>query len=150
MLEDVSVLINNPSFKHINEPVALFFSYVDVEKYEFYQKNNFELVNLSSRYKNELIEYLRENNYLAVSDENTLTSHPATMVVSNKGIQTPFLEPEKVEDFIIELLDKINKSEFVMPLSHVIAVRLEQFQHLLFQKIITKSYLHIYYTLMDI
>lgn len=38
MLEDVSVLINNPSFKNIKEPVALFFSYVDVEKYDFYQK----------------------------------------------------------------------------------------------------------------
>ena len=59
MLEDVSVLVDNPSFKNINEPVALFFSYVDVEKYEFYQKNNFELVNLSSRYKSELIEYLK-------------------------------------------------------------------------------------------
>lgn len=126
MLEDVSVLINNPSFKNIKEPVALFFSYVDVEKYDFYQKNNFELVNLSSHYKSELIEYLRENNYVAVSDASTLASHPATIVVSNKGIQTPFLEPEKVEEFIIELLDKINKSKFVMPLSHVIAVRLEQ------------------------
>ena len=126
MLEDISVLINNPSFKNIDEPVALFFSYVDVEKYEFYQKNNFELVNLSSHYKSELIEYLRENNYLAVCDESTLATHPATIVVSNKGIQTPFLEPEKVNDFILELLDKINKSKFVMPLSHVIAVRLEQ------------------------
>lgn len=126
MLEDVSVLINNPSFKNINEPVALFFSYVDVEKYEFYQKNNFELVNLSSHYKSELIKYLKNRKYLVVSDESLLAVHPATIVVSDKGIQTPFIEPEKVKDFIIELLDKINKSEFVMPLSHVIAVRLEQ------------------------
>lgn len=126
MLEDVSVLINNPSFKNIKEPVALFFSYVDVEKYDFYQKNNFELVNLSSRYKSELIEYLKDSNYLAVSDDSTLASHPATIVVSNKGIQTPFLEPDKGEEFVLKLLDDINKSKFVMPLSHVIAVRLEQ------------------------
>ncbi len=126
MLEDVGVLINNPSFKNIKEPVALFFSYVDVEKYEFYQKNNFELVNLSSHYKSELIKHLKDNSYLAVSDESTLASHPATIVVSNKGIQTPFLEPDRVKDFIIELLEYINQSKFVMPLSHVIAVRLEQ------------------------
>lgn len=126
MRDDIHQLIDNPSFKHITEPVALYFSYVDTDRYDYYMKNRYALANLHSHCKNELVNYLKNKKFLAVSDESTLSVHSGTIVVSDSGIQTPFIKPYIVKDFTIELLDIINHSQFATPLSQVLAVRISQ------------------------
>ena len=86
----VKDLTNNPTFRGIEEPVALYFSYVDIDKYDYYEQNKKELKNLKNTCKEELVHYLRKTNFKVVTDDNPLAADPSMMVVSDTGIQTPF------------------------------------------------------------
>lgn len=118
--------MDNSSFYCLDEPVALYFSYVDTDQYDFYTKNKFELAGLRSFHQQDLIDYLRQDGYMAVSDDNPLAAHPATIVVSKSGIQMPFIEPEKAKDFAFKIRKYVQESGFVKPLSHIYAVKFEQ------------------------
>lgn len=119
-------LLNNPTMQNIDEPVALYFSYVDVNDFDYYHRHKPNLVRLHSMFKAELIKYLKERGYPAVAEDSNLAAHPATIVVSNSGIQTPFIEPERAKEFAYALATDIEKSGFVKPLSKIFAIRLEQ------------------------
>lgn len=119
-------LTDNASLRDLQEPVALYFSYVDADKYDFYLQNKEQLKEIQSTCRDELVEYLKESNYPAVSNISSLAAHPATIVVSTRGIQTPFLEPEDAKNFAKKLLEEINASKFAKPMSYVMAVHIEQ------------------------
>ena len=119
-------LLNNPTMQHLEEPVALYFSYVDVNDFDYYHRHKPNLVRLHSMYKAELIKHLRELKYNAVAEDSNLAAHPATIVVSNSGIQTPFIEPSLAYEYALTLAKAVEKSGFVKPLSKIFAIRLEQ------------------------
>ncbi len=119
-------LLNNPTMQNIDEPVALYFSYVDVNDFDYYHRHKPNLVRLHSMFKAELIQHLRKLDYFAVAEDSNLAAHPATIVVSNSGIQTPFIEPKRAKEFAKLLASDIEKSGFVKPLSKIFAIRLEQ------------------------
>ena len=125
-MDYIDRLVQNPTFDKLTEPVALYFSYVDTAKFDYYQKNPDQVIKLSNACKKELVEYLQSRKYEAVADDNILAAHPATIVVSNSGIQTPFLPPEEALDFGIALARVIEKSGFAKPLSKIFAIRLQQ------------------------
>ena len=122
-LED---LLDNLTLQDPDEPIALFFSYVDADRYDYYRKNKTELVNLSSICRNRLIKYLEERRYTVVAEDNPLAAHPATIVISRSGIQTPFLEPKNAKDIAYLLINDINSSGFARPMSAVLGIRLQQ------------------------
>ena len=126
LVERNKELLHNPTFYGIDEPVALYFSYVDTESFEYYHKNKEQLVNISNTSQQKLVEYLKSLDYTAVSDDNWLAAHPGTIVVSKSGIQTPFIPPDRVEKFAYDLVCDIEKSRFAKPLSKILAIRLEQ------------------------
>lgn len=126
MFDEVRKLLDNPTLDKVEEPVALYFSYADVDRYPFYQANKAELVHLHNNCRDQLIEYLLERSYLAASNDNPLAQHPATIVVSHSGIQTPFLSPFKAKKFAEELGMYIERSKFAKPLSKIFAIRVEQ------------------------
>lgn len=119
-------LLNNPTMQNIDEPVALYFSYVDVKDFDYYHRHKPNLVRLYSIFKAELIQHLRKLDYFAVAEDSDLAAHPATIVVSNSGIQTPFIEPKRAKEFAKLLASDVEKSGFVKPLSKIFAIRLEQ------------------------
>ena len=119
-------LLNNPTMQHLEEPVALYFSYVDVNDFDYYHRHKPNLVRLHSMYKAELIKHLRELKYNAVAEDSNFAAHPATIVVSNSGIQTPFIEPSLAYEYALTLAKAVEKSGFVKPLSKIFAIRLEQ------------------------
>ena len=129
MSEKLPDYMDNSSFYCLDEPVALYFSYIDKDQYDFYKKNKFELANMRSFHQQDLIDYLRQDGYIAVSDEDSLAAHPATIVVSKSGIQTPFVEPEDAKYFAFKLREYIEKFGVIQPLSHIYAVTLEQLSH---------------------
>lgn len=120
-LED---LLDNLTLQDPDEPIALFFSYVDADRYDYYRKNKTELVNLSSICRDRLIKYLEGRRYTVVAEDNPLAAHPATIVVSRSGIQTPFLEPKSAKDFAYALINIIDSSGFARPMSAVLGIRL--------------------------
>ncbi len=119
-------LLNNPTMQKIEEPVALYFSYVDVNDFDYYRRHKANLIRLHSMFKAELIQHLRKLDYFAVAEDSNLAAHPATIVVSNSGIQTPFIEPNLAKEFAKLLSSDVEKSGFVKPLSKIFAIRLEQ------------------------
>ena len=96
-------LLNNPTMQHLEEPVALYFSYVDVNDFDYYHRYKPNLVRLHSMFKAELIKHLKERGYPAVAEDSNLAAHPATIVVSNSGIQTPFIEPSLAYEYALTL-----------------------------------------------
>lgn len=119
-------LLNNLTLQEPEEPVALFFSYVDTDRYDYYCQNREDLINLHSPHRNHLVKFLSDRNYTVVADDSPLSVHPGTIVVSHSGIQTPFLEPSTAQDFGYNLLKIIDSSGFVRPLSAVLGIRLQQ------------------------
>lgn len=126
MTEDVDSLLENPSFININEPVALYFSYVDSDKYTYFKRHKKELVNIFNNSKTELIQCLKNREYKVVCDDSHLAAHPGTIVVSHTGIQTPFILPTEVKEFALDLIHDISNSGFARPLSKIFAIRLSQ------------------------
>lgn len=119
-------LTDNATMRYLQEPVALFFSYVDEPKYAFYQTHPHELLNMQNICRDDLVNYLQESFYPAVNNLNPLAAHPGSIVVSTHGIQTPFLEPDIARDFALKLVRDINRSGFAKPLSYVLGVRINQ------------------------
>lgn len=119
-------LTDNASLRDLKEPVALYFSYVDADKYDFYRENKKELNRVFSLYQNELIEHLRNMNYPAVSSLSTLAAHPAAIVVSTSGIQTPFIDAPYAKDFARDIVLAVQNCHHVKPLSFVMGVHIEQ------------------------
>lgn len=122
----VKDLTNNPTFRGVEEPVALYFSYVDADKYDYYEQNKKELKNLKNTCKEELVKILRKNGYLAVADNNPLATDPGMTVVSDTGIQTPFLHPKKLKEKALNLVEDINDSQIACVRSYIFAIRLSQ------------------------
>lgn len=125
-MQSFKKFLDNPSIRHINEPVTLFFSYVDADKFDYYEQNKHDLANLKSSCKEQLTSYLKREGYCVVTDDNPLAANPSTMVVSESGIQTPFLNQKKINLTAERLLSDIADSKFALPRSYVLAVRLEQ------------------------
>lgn len=119
-------LTDNATLHDLDQPVALFFSYVDADKYDFYLKNKKELIGISNLCQETLIEYLTIRKYPVVSHLDPLAANPATIVVTNTGIQTPFLAAKYARGFALDLLNEINSSKFAKPMSFVLGIRLEQ------------------------
>lgn len=119
-------LTDNATLHDLDQPVALFFSYVDADRYDFYMKNKKELVGISNLCQERLIEYLAVRKYPVVSHLDPLAANPATVVVTNTGIQTPFLDPKDARGFALDLINNVNSSEFAKPMSFVLGIRLEQ------------------------
>jgi len=119
-------LTDNATLKHLDEPVALFFTYVDEAQYLFYLKNRQELINIRSTCRDDLVDYLQQHRYPAVNNLNPLAAHPGSIVVSSTGIQTPFLEAKQARDFAKDLLRIIGLSGFAKPMSYVLGVRICQ------------------------
>lgn len=126
MVDKLESLLDNPSFIGINEPVALYFSYVDKDKYTYFKRHKKELVNIYNECQQRLILHLKENDYHAVSDNSPLAAHPGNIVVSRTGIQTPFILPNRIKKFALDLILDVSASGFAKPLSKIFAIRLEQ------------------------
>ncbi len=126
MRKPVSHYLDHPGMKNIKEPVALYFSYVDVSQYDFYDLHKEEYSRLRNSCKYGLVKFLREAGYFAVADDDPDAALPNRVVVSDSGIQTPFIEPEKVQDVAFSLVQNILDSEIALPRSYVFAVSLEQ------------------------
>ena len=125
-MDYIGKLVQNGTFEKLIEPVALYFSYVDIAKYEYYKKHKELIVEIRNFCKRELAAYLKERKYPVVTDDSLLAAHLGAIVVSDTGIQTPFLEPEMAKDFGLELAEAVEKSGFAKPLSKIFAIRLEQ------------------------
>lgn len=125
-MDYIGKLVQNGTFEKLTEPVALYFSYVDIAKYEYYKKHKELIVEIRNFCKRELAAYLKERKYPIVTDDSLLAAHPGAIVVSDTGIQTPFLEPEIAKDFGMRLAQDVDDSGFAKPLSKIFAIRLEQ------------------------
>ena len=119
-------LTDNDTLKDLKVPVAVYFTYVDAHRLDYYLKNKQNLVHLDNNNRDALVGYLRKRRYPAVSDQDPAAAYPGTIVVSRTGVQTPFLEPEEVLSFVQELLYDIEKSKIAMPLSYALGIRIEQ------------------------
>ncbi len=119
-------LTDNDTLKDLKEPVAVYFTYADVENFQYYLEHNQELVNLDNHNCNALVEHLRRRRYPAVSYKDPAAAYPGTIVVSNTGVQTPFMEPQKARSFAKRLLHDIEESKIAMPLSNALGIRIEQ------------------------
>ncbi len=126
MRKPVSHYLDHPGMKNIKEPVALYFSYVDVDQHDFYDLHKEEYSRLKNSCKYDLVKYLQKKQYLAVADDDPDAALPNRVVVSDSGIQTPFIEPEKVKHIASLLIQHILNSEIALPRSYVFAVSLEQ------------------------
>ena len=118
-------LTDNDTLKDLKEPVAVYFTYVDAHRLDYYLKNKQKLVHLDNSNRDALVEHLREF-YTAVSDQDPAASYPGTIVVSRTGVQTPFMEPQKVRSFTKTLIEYIEESKIAMPLSYALGIRIEQ------------------------
>ncbi len=119
-------LTDNATLKCLDEPVALFFTYVDEAQYMFYLKNRQELINIHSTCRDDLVQYLQQHQYPAVNNLNPLAAHPGSIVVSSTGIQTPFLAAKQAREFAKNLIKIIDLSGFAKPMSYVLGVRICQ------------------------
>lgn len=119
-------LTDNASLRDLKHPVALFFSYIDADQYDFYCQNNEKLANINNKCRDQLVDYLKNAEYPVVSDENSLAAHPGSIVVTRHGIQTPFIEPDKAQNFAMQLIVDINNSGFARPMSFVLGCTIEQ------------------------
>jgi len=126
MRKPVSHYLNHPGMKNIKEPVALYFSYVDAYKYDYYDLDHEEYSRLKSSCKYDLVKYLRKAGYPAVPDDDPDAALPNRVVVSDSGIQTPFIEPKRVKYIASVLIQHILNSGIALPRSYVFAVSLEQ------------------------
>jgi len=122
----VKDLTRNMTFRHIKEPVALYFSYVDADMYDFYERNRIELIRMRSSCKHQLVSHLLKRRYNIVSDDDPRAADPAKIVVSDTGIQTPFLEPKGIRNAARSLLHDVNDSNFARVRSYIFAIRLSQ------------------------
>ena len=118
-------LTDNDTLKDLKEPVAVYFTYADVENFQHYLEHKQELVKLNNSHRDELVGYLKKY-YMVVSDQDPAAAYPGTIVVSNTGVQTPFMEPEDARPFAKRLLRDIEKSKIAMPLSNALGIRIEQ------------------------
>ncbi len=118
-------LTDNDTLKDLKVPVAVYFTYVDAHRLDYYLKNKQNLVHLDNSNRDALVEYLREF-YTAVSDQDPAATYPGTIVVSRTGVQTPFMEPQKARSFAKRLLHDIEESKIAMPLSYALGIRIEQ------------------------
>ena len=119
-------LTDNDTLKDLKEPVAVYFTYADAERFKYYLEHNKELVNIDNRNRDALVEHLRRRRYPVVSDQDPAAAYPGTIVVSNTGVQTPFMEPQKARPFAKQLLYDIEESKIAMPLSYALGIRIEQ------------------------
>ena len=86
-------LTDNDTLKDLKEPVAVYFTYADAERFKYYLEHKQELVNIDNRNCNALVKYLRRNGYNTVSYQDLAAAYLGTIVVSNTGVQMPFMEP---------------------------------------------------------
>ena len=119
-------LTDNDTLKDLKEPVAVYFTYVDAHRLDYYLKNKQNLVHLDNSNRDALVGYLRKRRYPAVSDQDPAAAYPGTIVVSRTGVQTPFMEPQKVRSFTKTLIEYIEESKIAMPLSYALGIRIEQ------------------------
>ena len=119
-------LTDNDTLKNLKEPVAVYFTYADAERFQYYLEHNQELVNIDNHNCNALVEHLRRRRYPAVSYQDPAAVYPGTIVVSNTGVQMPFMEPQKARSFAKQLLHDIEESKIAMPLSYALGIRIEQ------------------------
>ena len=118
-------LTDNDTLKDLKEPVAVYFTYVDADNLKYYLEHKQKLVNLDNSNRDALVGYLREF-YTAVSDQDPAAAYPGTIVVSRTGVQTPFMEPQKVRSFTKTLIEYIEESKIAKPLSYALGIRIEQ------------------------
>ncbi len=119
-------LTDNDTLKDLKEPVAVYFTYADVDKFQYYLEHNQELVNIDNRNCDALVTYLQEHDFMAVSYQDPAAAYPGTIVVSNTGVQMPFMEPQEARSFAKRLLYDIEESKIAMPLSNALGIRIEQ------------------------
>ena len=119
-------LTDNDTLKDLKVPVSLYFTYVDAHRLDYYLKNKQKLVYLDNSNRDVLVEYLKRNKYNTVSDQDSSAAYPGTIVVSNTGVQTPFMEPQIARSFATDLLKIIEESKIAMPLSYALGIRIEQ------------------------
>ena len=118
-------LTDNDTLKDLKVPVAVYFTYVDAENFKYYLEHKQELVKLNNSNRDALVDCLKKH-YTVVSDQNPAAAYPGTIVVSNTGVQTPFMEPQKVVSFTKQLLYEIEESKIAKPLSYALGIRIEQ------------------------
>ena len=119
-------LVNNPTFWNLREPVALFFSYIDSDRYERAMRDNDYLTQYYYVNQERLIAHLRKYNFPTVSEYDIRSQDPRTLLVTQTGIQTPFYPQEKAREYALRILKAIQDSGFCRPLSHVNAIRAKQ------------------------
>ena len=119
-------LTDNDTLKDLKVPVAVYFTYADADNFEYYLKYKQKLVNLDNSNCDELVMYLKEHDFMAVSYQDPAAVYPGTIVVSNTGVQMPFMEPQKARSFAKQLLRDIEESKIAMPLSYALGIRIEQ------------------------
>ncbi len=119
-------LTDNDTLKDLKEPVAVYFTYADADRFKYYLEHNQALVNIDNRNCDALVIYLQEHDFMAVSYQDPAATYPGTIVVSNTGVQMPFMEPEDARPFAKRLLRDIEKSKIAMPLSSALGIRIEQ------------------------
>ena len=119
-------LTDNDTLKDLKEPVAVYFTYADAHRLDYYLKNKQNLVHLDNSNRDALVTYLQEHDFMVVSDQDPAAVYPGTIVVSNTGVQMPFMEPQKARSFAKQLLHDIEESKIAMPLSYALGIRIEQ------------------------
>ena len=125
-MEEKVDLISSALLKERTKPVSLFWGYVDVEDYNLYKTDNNAVMNMHSRNKERLAAYLRSFGYPAFSDKDPRVKNPGVIMITDSGIQTPFMEPEVAEKFARKMQKIINNSGFVRVFGHLNAVEHEQ------------------------
>ena len=119
-------LTDNDTLKDLKEPVAVYFTYADADRFQYYLDHKQALVNIDNRNCDALVTYLQEHDFMAVSYQDPAAAYPGTIVVSNTGVQTPFMEPQEARPFAKRLLHDIEESKIAMPLSNALGIRIEQ------------------------
>lgn len=124
---DIDILLDISAMHDINEPVCIMSSYIDRSKYfkEIYTEEE-EIRNLYSKNVDYIIKKLKKNNIQAVRWDSIEAENPKNIVISPTGFQTPFLNQEDTIEAIRNILNILNKSHRVLPLSHPSSLVIKQ------------------------
>ncbi len=112
--------------RQVAEPLMLFISFVRRQEYAFYKEHPALAYQREIPEYPRLIEELRTKGYRAVDIDSPLAADPSTLLVSPRGIRTPFIVPEKIKNLANDLVNDLINSSYVAPLSYMQGLTLSE------------------------
>lgn len=106
-------------FKNLQHPKMLYIGLADIEDYYQFKEYPEKAGQRQLRYCPDLIAELKAKGYPAVEIQSPLAADPSTMVVSARGLRTPFIHPRELKKIGKKIIKDLISSEIVYPLSYL-------------------------------